>query len=60
MSVKELIQQAVQKDASNFEAKFNDIMADRVTAAIETKYASMFSPTSEVEVETDAQSETEE
>jgi hypothetical protein len=43
MSVKELIQQAVQKDATGFENKFNDIMADRMLAAIETKYTSMFS-----------------
>lgn len=55
MSVKELIYHAVQKDASTFEAQFNDIMADRMTAAIEAKYASMFSPT-----ETELQSETEE
>ena len=37
MSVKELIQQAVQKDATGFEDKFNHIMADRMMAAIETK-----------------------
>jgi hypothetical protein len=55
MSVKELIQHAVQKDASSFEAQFNDIMADRMTAAIETKYAAMFSPS-----ETESQLETEE
>jgi hypothetical protein len=55
MSVKELIQHAVEKDASSFEAKFNDIMVDRMTAAIETKYATMFSP-----AETGSQSETEE
>ena len=55
MSVKELIQNAVQKDASAFEAQFNSIMADRMTTAIETKYAAMFSPS-----ETELQSETEE
>jgi len=55
MSIKELIQHAVQKDASGFEAKFNDIMADKMTSAIETKYAAMFSP-----VEAESQSETEE
>jgi hypothetical protein len=57
MSVKELIQQAVQKDATGFEDKFNDIMTDRMVAAIETKYTSMFSqdeiPVESVDVETD-------
>jgi len=43
MSVRGLIQQAVQKDATGFEDKFNDIMTDRMVAAIETKYTSMFS-----------------
>jgi hypothetical protein len=43
MDVKELIQHAMQKDASGFEAKFSDIMSDRMTTAIETKYAAMFS-----------------
>jgi hypothetical protein len=55
MSVKELIQHAVEKDASNFEAQFNDIMLDKITTAIETKYATMFSP-----AEAESQLETEE
>jgi hypothetical protein len=55
MSIKELIQHAVQKDASGFEAKFNDVMIDKLTTAIENKYVSMFSP-----AETDSNSETEE
>lgn len=55
MNVKELIQHAMPKDCSGFETQFNNIMADRMTAAIETKYASMFSPT-----EAESHSETEE
>ena len=57
MSVKELIKQAVQKDATGFEDKFNHIMADRMMAAIETKYTSMFSqdevPVESVDAETE-------
>ena len=57
MSVKEFIQQAVQKDATGFEDKFNHIMADRMMAAIETKYTSMFSqdevPVESVDAETE-------
>ena len=50
MSVKELIRHAIEKDATGFESKFDDIMADKMTYAIETKYADMFGA-SEVEVE---------
>jgi hypothetical protein len=50
MSVKELIRHAIEKDATGFESKFDDIMADKMTSAIETKYADMFGA-SEVEVE---------
>ena len=41
MSVKELIKTAMNKDATEFEAKFNDIMADKMTSAIENKYTDM-------------------
>ena len=50
MSVKELIRHAIEKDATGIESKFDDIMADKMTSAIETKYADMFGA-SEVEVE---------
>ena len=50
MSVKELIRHAIEKDATGFESKFDDIMADKMTSAIETKYADRFGA-SEVEVE---------
>ena len=50
MSVKDLIKHAMDKDATEFESKFQDIMADKMTSAIETKYADMFGA-SEVEVE---------
>ena len=50
MSVKELIRHAIEKDATGFESKFDEIMADKMTSAIETKYADMFGA-SEVEVE---------
>ena len=50
MSVKELIRHAIEKDATVFESKFDYIMADKMTSAIETKYADMFGA-SEVEVE---------
>ena len=50
MSVKELIRHAIEKDATGFESKFDDIMADKMTSDIETKYADMFGA-SEVEVE---------
>jgi hypothetical protein len=42
MSVSDLIKNAIDKDANTFETSFNDIMADRMTAAIGQKYDSMF------------------
>jgi len=42
MSVKELIKHAMDKDATQFQSKFQDIMADKMTSAIETKYADMY------------------
>ena len=42
MSVKDLIKHAMDKDATQFQSKFQDIMADKMTSAIETKYADMF------------------
>jgi len=51
MSVKELIRHAIEKDATGFESKFDDIMADKMTSAIETKYADMFGAGEAVEVE---------
>ena len=51
MSVKELIKHAMDKDATEFESKFQDIMADKMTSAIETKYADMYGAGEAVEVE---------
>jgi len=54
MSVSDLIKSAMDKDASSFESSFNNVMADKMTAAIETKYDSMFGATAnsaEVNVE---------
>jgi hypothetical protein len=42
MSVSDLIKSAIDKDASGFESSFNNIMADRMTAAIGQKYDSMY------------------
>jgi|TARA_R110002072_G_scaffold73547_3_gene175053 hypothetical protein len=55
MSVKELIKTAMNKDATEFESKFNDIMADKMTSAIENKYTDMFQPEAaeNIEVATD-------
>jgi len=51
MSVKELIKHAMDKDATQFQSQFQDIMADKMTSAIETKYADMFGAGETVEVE---------
>ncbi len=48
MSVKDLIKHAMDKDATEFESKFQDIMADKMTSAIETKYADIY-PSGKVE-----------
>ena len=55
MSVKELIRHAIDKDATEFESKFDDIMADKMTSAIENKYTDMFQPQAaeSIEVATD-------
>ena len=42
MSVSDLIKSAIDKDANSFEGSFNNIMADRMTAAIGQKYDSMY------------------
>ena len=42
MSVSDLIKNAIDKDASGFESSVNNIMADRMTAAIGQKYDSMY------------------
>jgi hypothetical protein len=61
MSVSDLIKNAVDKDAGTFENTFNSVMADKMTAAIETKYDSMFGASAEagepVEVEVAPESE---
>jgi hypothetical protein len=63
MSVSDLIKSAMDKDANSFESSFNSIMADKMTAAIETKYDSMFGASQEsgepVEVETNVETESE-
>ncbi|MDB4559034.1 hypothetical protein N9000_00020 [bacterium] len=58
MSVSDLIKSAVDKDAGAFESSFNSVMADKMTAAIETKYDSMFgASTDSVEVDVEADTE---
>ena len=61
MSVSDLIKNAVEKDAGTFENTFNSVMADKMTAAIEQKYDSMFGASTEagepVEVEVAPESE---
>ena len=42
MSIKDLIQSALNKDATTFEETFADIMAEKQEAAIASKYDSMF------------------
>ena len=51
MSVKELIRHAMDKDATGFESSFNDIMADKMTAAIDTKYTDMYNSGKNEEIE---------
>ena len=67
MSVSDLIKSAIDKDANGFESSFNNIMADRMTAAIGQKYDSMYGAPAEagepgeaaaqVEVEVETESE---
>ena len=58
MSVSDLIKSAVDKDAGSFESSFNSVMADKMTAAIETKYDSIFgASTDSVEVDVEADTE---
>lgn len=63
MSVSDLIKNAMDKDAGSFETSFNTVMADKMTAAIETKYDSMFGAPVEagepVEAETSVEIESE-
>lgn len=42
MSIADLIKNAATKNASAFEDEFNEIMSDKMTAAIGNKYNSMF------------------
>ena len=59
MSVSDLIKSAIDKDANSFEGSFNNIMADRMTAAIGQKYDSMYGANAEAgeTVEMEAQVE---
>ena len=59
MSVSDLIKSAISKDANNFETSFNSVMADKMTAAIETKYDSMFGAPAEAGEPVEAQAEVE-
>ena len=60
MSVSDLIKNAIDKDANGFESSFNNIMADRMTAAIGQKYDSMYGASDVGEpVEMEAQVEVE-
>ena len=58
MSVSDLNKSAVDKDAGSFESSFNSVMADKMTAAIETKYDSMFGASTD-SVEVDVEEDTE-
>lgn len=42
MDIKDLLQAAMNKDANAFEAAFSDIMSEKMSSAVETKYNSMF------------------
>tara|TARA_B110000967_G_scaffold169831_1_gene179479 strand:- start:80 stop:247 length:168 start_codon:yes stop_codon:yes gene_type:complete len=55
MSVSDLIKSAMDKDAGTFESSFNNIMADKMATAIETKYDSMFGASAEANVEVDTE-----
>ena len=58
MSVSDLIRSAVDKDAGSFESSFNNIMADKMASAIETKYDSMFGASANsAEVNVEAETE---
>ena len=63
MSVSDLIKSAMDKDANSFESSFNSVMADKMTAAIETKYDSMFGASQDsgepISVETSVETESE-
>jgi hypothetical protein len=65
MSIKDMINQAYSKDASGFEATFNDIMASKMGDAIGAKFDSMYGgeqmelPLEEPEVEVDSEQELE-
>ena len=59
MSVSDLIKNAIDKDANGFESSFNNIMADRMTAAIGQKYDSMFGAPAEAGEPVEAQAEVE-
>ncbi len=59
MSVSDLIKNAMDKDANGFESSFNNIMADKMTAAIGQKYDSMFGSPAEASEPVEAQAEVE-
>tara|TARA_B110000967_G_scaffold125832_1_gene128667 strand:+ start:1897 stop:2115 length:219 start_codon:yes stop_codon:yes gene_type:complete len=42
MSVENLIKSAIEKNAGEFESTFSNVMAAKMSAAIETKYEDMF------------------
>lgn len=42
MSIKDLIQSAMESDATSFEKAFEDIMSEKMGIAIEAKYESMY------------------
>ena len=58
MGVEDMIKSAIEKNADGFESSFNNVMAAKMGAAIETKYEDMFGTSevseAETEVEVDA------
>ena len=42
MGVEDMIKSAIDKNADGFESSFNNVMAAKMGAAIETKYEDMF------------------
>ena len=59
MSIKDLINQAYNKDATGFETTFNSIMGEKMSGAIEAKYDEMFGA-QEVEVEEEVEIDSDE
>lgn len=59
MSIKDMINSALNKDATNFETAFDSVMADKVETAIAAKYDSMFGGSETQVAEAPAEAEVE-